>query len=107
MILSKDFTTGELKMKLSKDEIVKKLAQTVLDYRLVCGDESGECFICEELAGTHKEDCPVLLAEEVLKDLEVPKCESCGGSGVVDIQYRDNWERTVRCYACNGIGVKK
>lgn len=54
-------------MSISEHELIKKLAQALLENRLVCGDASGECFICEEVNGAHKEDCPILLAEEVLK----------------------------------------
>lgn len=54
-------------MNISADEIIKKLAQALLDNRLVCGDASGECFICEEFNGGHKKDCPILLAEKVFK----------------------------------------
>ena len=92
-------------MKLSKDEIIKKLAETVLDYRLVCGDESGECFVCEVKEGRHKDNCPVLLAEEVLKEKEV--CPMCNGKGW-DLginMARDN--RDIECLYCNGTGVKK
>lgn len=59
---------------LSEKEIIIKLARAVLDTRLVCGDEQGECFVCEEHFWEHKNDCPILLAETVLKD----KCFNCG-----------------------------
>lgn len=50
---------------VTKKELI--LAQALLDTRIVCGDESGECFVCEELQGKHKEDCPILLAEILTK----------------------------------------
>jgi len=113
-------------MKLSEKEIIRKLAKAVLDNRLVCGDASGECFVCEQLAGTHKPDCPVLLAEEVLRDCEKCihvgaenacncingdkyqiKCPVCNGFGGYDQSYTDGYIKRIKCDSCNGTGVKK
>ena len=66
-------------MKLSKDEIIKKLAEAVL---FSAEGTSGNVRWCRHCKVTlfsnykekqkHNSDCPVLLAEEVLRD-----CEKC------------------------------
>jgi len=112
-------------MELSKDEIIKKLAQALLDTMLVCNDGTGKCFICEEKNDTHKQDCPILLAKEVLKErITCPKCYGeklvveqvgqctfvfndcsvCNGTGILDCYQIDEDDT---CNSCYGTGVEK
>jgi len=98
-------------MKLSKDEIIKKLAETIVECQTVYDYEGKlKCSYCGELqshhAGRypHKENCPVLLAEEVLKN-PVNVCSHGQGKGKIEYEYRHDDIRSYPCSLCNGTGL--
>ena len=115
-------------MKLSKDEIIKKLAEAIIDVQTTVNPEDADrCTFCYKEHSInynkypHELDCPVLLAEEVLKetklcsccngvDYHLPNglnCPVCNGSGLTQIGDGEDWERTVNCDSCNGTGTIK
>lgn len=61
-------------MKLSKDEIIKKLALGIV-RNIHIHAKRYQCHFCKVYDREHSSDCPVLLAEEVLKEIE--KCNIC------------------------------
>jgi hypothetical protein len=101
-------------MKLSKDEIIKKLAEgiknTYISHHSECCIhcniyDDNDSFIRDDFGFYHRSDCPVLLAEKVLKEI---KCEYCFGEGFrIDGIDLDDMEADPTCAYCNGTGVKK
>ena len=91
-------------MKLSKDEIIRKLAEAIKDN---CFQPVGirYCRFCNRIVSkvnnNHDSDCPVLLAEEVLK--EISTCEYCNGTGWEDMSEPYSFY----CKKCDGTGINK
>jgi hypothetical protein len=123
-------------MKLSKDEIIKKLAEAIKENHRAPDTMSTatNCFFCDVILyqdyvhypNAHKKDCPVLLAEEVLRDCQKCihvgaekecncingnkyqiKCKVCGGIGYLKIASSSTNCCGVQCSSCNGTGVEK
>jgi hypothetical protein len=74
-------------MKLSKDELIKKLAEAIVDVQTIVNPEDADrCTFCYKEHSInynkypHESDCIVLLAEEVLK--EDIQCSKCNGTEV-------------------------
>ena len=94
-------------MKLSDKEALKILAEAIVSSHEKYFDGTRYyCVFCDEEKEEiikHKSDCPVLLAEEVLK-----KCPNCMGRG-----YGYSYNSTitncvgVMCEYSNGTGVNK
>ena len=111
-------------MKLSKDEIIKKLVKAVKEYYLNTDKWGDQCCRHCGCSIEHDGACPVLLAEEVLRDRQKCihvgaenecncingdkyqiRCTACNGSGWYDS--RDDKDNAITCSYCNGTGVKK
>ena len=95
-------------MKLTDKEIIKKLAEAVQDNYYESNPNGADtCRYCGvHLHGnySHKDDCIMILANEVLS---TELCTFCDGSGLAQLGDGEEWERTVNCDSCNGTGVKK
>lgn len=115
-------------MTLPDKEIIKKLAEAIAKENKRITDPGGSnyCNFCRKFINSgkqHKPNCPVLLAEEVLRDCE--KCIHVGADNecncvngdkyevkkescpVCDNEEWTGWRTNGVCTACNGTGVKK
>lgn len=96
-------------MKLTDKEALKVLAKAVKDYCFQ-SVEIRYCKFCNRVVSkaehNHDTDCPVLLAEEVLKEKE---CSSCKGTGKIFQPYISATSITTHymCPKCNGTEVKE
>ena len=92
-------------MKLTDKESLKILAEAIKDN---CFQPVGirYCRFCNRIVSkvnnNHDENCPALLAEEVLN-----RCPTCNGLKMIECHAGNGVFINTTCEQCNGTGVKK